>query len=60
MLSYSHSQLLKSMLEYEIRNSIEPTIMEVESGKVKMDSKDLSQLMTAKDYIEKRIKELAA
>jgi hypothetical protein len=60
MISYSHAQLLKSMLEYEIRNSIEPTIMNVQSGRVKMESCDYSQLLTAKEYIEKRIKELAA
>lgn len=60
MLSYSHSQLLKSMLEYEIRNSIDPLIQEVKAGRKRMESADFSELITAKDYIEKRIKELAA
>lgn len=60
MISYSHSQLLKSMLEYEIRNFIEPTIQEINAKKVRMESADFAELMTAKDYIEKRIKQLAS
>lgn len=60
MISYSHSQLLKSMLEYEIQNFIEPTILEVKNRKSKMESADFAELITAKDYIEKRIKQLAS
>lgn len=60
MISYSHSQLLKSMLEYEIRNYIEPAIQNVTSKKMRMESADFAELITAKDYIEKRIKQLAS
>ena len=60
MISYSHSQLLKSMLEYEIQNFIEPTILEVKNRKSKMESADFAELITVKDYIEKRIKQLAS
>ena len=56
MDSYSHMQLMKTMLEYEIRNNIQPKLDSSEN--ISMSTADLKEMIVASDYIKRRIKEL--
>lgn len=56
MDSYSHMQLMKTMLEYEIRNNIQPKLDATEN--ISMSTSDLKEMIVASDYIKRRIKEL--
>ena len=56
MDSYSHMQLMKTMLEYEIRNNIQPKLDASEN--ISMSTADLKEMIVASDYIKRRIKEL--
>ena len=54
--SYSHMQLMKAMLEYEIRNNIQPKLEATDN--LSMSTDDLKEMIVARDYINKRIREL--
>ena len=56
MDSYSHMQLMKTMLEYEIRNNIQPKLDSSEN--ISMSTADLKEMIVASDYIKRRIREL--
>ena len=56
MDSYSHMQLMKTMLEYEIRNNIQPKLDFSEN--ISMSTADLKEMIVASDYIKRRIREL--
>jgi hypothetical protein len=47
---------MKTMLEYEIRNNIQPKLDSSEN--ISMSTADLKEMIVASDYIKRRIKEL--
>lgn len=57
-MSYSHRQLLKTMFEFELRNNLDIKVNRHLSGENKLDPKELSNIVIAREYIQKRIEEL--
>lgn len=56
-ISDTHRQLLRTMLQFEIDNYINPKIKEINERRIARD--DEINLIGAKNYLENRIKALA-
>ena len=56
-ISESHRQMLRTMLQFEIDNYINPRIKEIQERK--MARNEEVYLLTAREYLEKRVKALA-
>lgn len=56
-ISDTHRQLLRTMLQFEIDNYINPRIKEIHERK--MIRNEEAYLLTARDYLEQRVKALA-
>lgn len=55
-ISDSHRHLLRTMLQFEIDNYIKPKIKEIHERQIARN--DEAYLLTAKEYLENRVKAL--
>lgn len=56
-ISESHRQMLRTMLQFEIDNYINPRIKEIKERNIARN--DEAYLLAAKQYLETRVKALA-
>lgn len=56
-ISESHRQMLRTMLQFEIDNYINPKIKEIQERKIARNEE--AYLLTAREYLETRVKALA-
>lgn len=56
-IAESHRHLLRTMLQFEIDNYINPRIKEIQERRIARN--DEAHLLSAKEYLEARVKALA-